>query len=210
VLHHLISSSHFSVFLLAALLLAITPGPGILYVMARTLAGGTKDGIASVLGTGVGGVVHVLLATLGLSAILAASAEAFLIVKYAGAAYLLFLGIRSLASARRPQGMPDLLRRSRRRTFLEGVLTEALNVKTALFFLAFLPQFIDHDFNSAPQFALLGLICLSFNVLADLVVVALAARLSRYFRAGQGPSSLLRYGSGGMLVGLGAYLALSD
>src|SRR3954452_10747929 len=90
----------FGAFLTAAAVLAITPGPGVLYVMARTLAGGRRDGIASTLGTSIGGLVHVVVAAVGLSAVLAASAEAFAVIKYVGAAYLLFLGVRTLVSAR--------------------------------------------------------------------------------------------------------------
>jgi threonine/homoserine/homoserine lactone efflux protein len=210
VIVHLILSSHFGIFLLAALILAVTPGPGIMYVMARTLSGGKSDGIASVLGTGVGGLAHVVLATLGLSALLAASAQAFLVVKYVGAAYLLFLGVRSLREARRLERIEMPARRGLKRTFLEGVLTEALNVKTALFFLAFIPQFIDHGFAAAPQFAFFGLICLLLNMTADIVVVLLAARLSGYFRGSAKPARVLRYGSGAMLLGLGTYVGLSD
>jgi threonine/homoserine/homoserine lactone efflux protein len=207
---HLILSSHFRVFLLAALLLAIAPGPGILYVTARTLAGGKSDGFVSVLGTSVGGLAHVLLATLGLSALLAASAQAFVLVKYLGALYLLYLGVRSLLDARRVVPVPVAARPGLRRTFLQGALTETLNVKTALFFLAFIPQFIDHGFAAAPQFAFYGLICVIFNMMADLVVVLLAARLAGYFRQSAKPARALRYGSGAMLLGLGTYVALSD
>ena len=152
---HLPMPVHLGAFLLAALALAITPGPGIMYVMARTLSGGISSGVASVFGTGLGGLVHVVLAAVGLSALLAASAQAFVIVKYVGAAYLLFLGVRSLLQARRAakiQAGPVL---RLRRTFFEGILTEMLNVKTALFFLAFIPQFIDHAQAAAPQFVCL-------------------------------------------------------
>jgi threonine/homoserine/homoserine lactone efflux protein len=207
---HLAISGHLGAFLLAALVLAITPGPGIMYVMARTLSGGISSGIASVFGTGLGGLVHVVLAAAGLSALLAASAQAFVIVKYLGAAYLLFLGVRSLLQARRAakiQAGPAL---SLRRTFFEGILTEMLNVKTALFFLAFIPQFIDHTEAAAPQFVFFGLICLAFNTIADFAVVLLSARLSNYFRASAGPARSLQYGSGAMLLSLGTYVALSD
>ena len=127
-------------FLAAALLLAVTPGPGIFYVLARSLAGGQREGIFSSLGTFVGGLFHVFAAALGFSAILAASAVAFHTVKYAGAAYLVWLGIRmihtrnaemSVEAARPPNG-----------AFRQGVLTEVLNPKTALFFLSFIPQFV--------------------------------------------------------------------
>ena len=207
---HLAISGHLGAFFVAALVLAITPGPGIMYVMARTLSGGISAGVASVCGTGLGGLVHVVLAALGLSALLAASAQAFVIVKYAGAAYLVFLGVRSLLQARGARQIQAGPVQSLRRTFLEGILTETLNVKTALFFLAFIPQFIDHAQAAAPQFVFFGLFCLAFNTLADFAVVLLAARLSNYFRDSAGPARTLKYGSGAMLLGLGTYVALSD
>lgn len=202
--------SHLGAFLLAALVLAISPGPGIMYVMARTLSGGLSAGVVSVFGTGLGGLVHVVLAAVGLSALLAASAQAFVIVKYVGAAYLVFLGVRSLLQARRAAKIEARPAQSLKRTFLEGILTEMLNVKTALFFLAFIPQFIDHGQAAAPQFVFLGLICLAFNTVADFGVALLSARLSTFFRASAGPARTLQYGSGAMLLGLGTYVALSD
>src|SRR3954464_11286835 len=122
-------------FFIAALVLAVTPGPGIAYVVARTAAGGRAEGLASCVGTGLGGMFHVCAAALGLSLLLAQSAEAFLVVKYVGAAYLVYLGIRLLvAKAPVPRGV--VVAGGARRALLEGVLVEALNVKTALFFLA--------------------------------------------------------------------------
>jgi threonine/homoserine/homoserine lactone efflux protein len=208
--HEVISTPQFGLFLAAALILALTPGPGILYVMARTLAGGKPDGIASTLGTGVGGLVHVAVATAGLSALLAASARGFLVVKYIGAAYLVFLGLRSILGARRITGIPSLRTHGARQAFLEGILTEALNVKTALFFLAFIPQFVDHALPVAPQFAVLGLLCVSLNTAVDFLVVLLAARLSGYFRKSARPAQIMSYCSGSVLLGLGAFVALSD
>src|SRR5579863_9290970 len=130
----------FFLFLAAAVLLAITPGPGIFYVLARTLAGGRKEGIQSTLGTFVGGLFHVCAAALGISAILAASAVAFHTVKYAGAAYLVWLGVRMIRS--RNTEMPAETSAPARNAFRQGILTEVLNPKTALFFLSFIPQYI--------------------------------------------------------------------
>ena len=209
-LTHILSATQIGVFLAAAFVLAFTPGPGIMYVMARTLSGGASDGIASTLGTAVGGMVHVAVAAVGLSALLAASANAFLVVKYIGAAYLIFLGVRSFLSARRQSSIPSIRPHGARRAFFEGILTEALNVKTALFFLAFIPQFIDHAVPAAPQFALLGVLCVSLNTTVDFLVVLLASRLSEYFRNSPRPARYMSYGSGGVLVGLGTYVALSD
>ena len=200
----------FGVFLAAAVVLAVTPGPGVLYVMARTLAGWKRDGVASTFGTSVGGLVHVIVAAVGLSAALAASAEAFAVIKYVGAAYLVFLGVRTLLSApadHAGRASPGSV--GARRAFLEGVLTEALNVKTALFFLAFIPQFVNRALSAAPQFVVLGLICVALNTAVDLVVVLLASRLMPYLRSSPRPARAMSYGSGGVMIGLGAYLALA-
>ena len=129
-------------FLVAASILAVTPGPGVTYVLARTVAGGRGEGVASSFGTAVGGLVHVVAAALGLSAILARSAIAFSLVKYIGACYLVYLGIRMLLAAGGSAHAVLLPRVGARRAFLEGIVTEAFNVKTALFFVAFIPQFV--------------------------------------------------------------------
>ena len=202
--------AHLTLFLVAALVLALTPGPGILYVLARTLSGGRSDGMASTLGTAMGGLVHVVVAAVGLSALLAASAHAFLVVRIVGAAYLLFLGVRTILGARHAQPMRAVASQGARRAFLEGILTEALNVKTALFFLAFIPQFIDHALAVAPQFVVLGLVCVALNTGVDLIVVLLASRLSGYLRASPTPARVVSYASGTVLLGLGAYVALAD
>jgi threonine/homoserine/homoserine lactone efflux protein len=207
---HPLLTAQFGVFLTAALVLALTPGPGIMYVMARTLSGGALDGIASSIGTAIGGMVHVAVAAVGLSALLAASAKAFLVVKYVGALYLVFLGLRSILRARRVSGIPAIAPHGTRQALFEGILTEALNVKTALFFLAFIPQFVNHTLPMAPQFVFLGLICVCFNTAVDFLVVLLAYRLSGYFRNSPKPARYMSYGSGGVLLGLGAYVALSD
>jgi threonine/homoserine/homoserine lactone efflux protein len=127
------------VFIAAATLLAVTPGPGIFYVLTRTLAGGRREGILSALGTFAGGLIHVVAAGLGLSAVLAASATAFAVIKYAGALYLFWLGVRMVRSRNLP--MDDTSpRMAFSHAFRQGVATEVLNPKTALFFLSFLPQ----------------------------------------------------------------------
>jgi len=127
-------------FFVAALILAATPGPGIFYVLARTLGGGRREGILSSLGTFAGGMFHVFAAALGISAILAASAAAFHTVKYAGAAYLMWLGIRMIRT--RNGELPVETFAPARGAFGQGIVTEVLNPKTALFFLSFIPQFI--------------------------------------------------------------------
>src|SRR5882757_9554817 len=136
----MLDAQRFYLFFIAALVLAVTPGPGIFYVLARTLAGGRREGILSSFGTFAGGMFHVFAAALGISAILAASAVAFHTVKYAGAAYLVWLGIRMIRT--RNAELPTGTFAPAQGSFRQGILTEALNPKTALFFLSFIPQFI--------------------------------------------------------------------
>lgn len=197
-------------YLAAALLLAVTPGPGIFYVAARTLAGGRAEGVASSLGTGLGGMVHVLAGSLGVSAIVLASAELFTALKLVGAAYLIWLGIRTLRSARREASMASMVTApvGPRRAFREGVLVEALNPKTAGFFLAFIPQFLDPAAGHvALQFVALGFVSVALNTLAD-IVVALAASAVRQGAAAR-PSLIrrLREASGAAMIALGIGLA---
>jgi threonine/homoserine/homoserine lactone efflux protein len=204
-----------ALFFAAALMLAVMPGPGIFYVAARTLAGGRAEGVASTFGTGLGGMVHVLAGSLGVSAIVLASAELFTALKLVGAAYLIWLGVRTFLSARRDastglnggSAAPPL---GPRRAFREGVLVEALNPKTAAFFLAFVPQFVDPaGSHVALQFVVLGFISVALNTLAD-VVVALAASCIRDGVAAR-PALVrrLREASGAAMVALGIGLTLA-
>ena len=142
--------------LLAATLLAITPGPGIAYVVARTVSGGRSEGLASCLGTSLSGLVHVLASSLGLSLLIAESAMAFNLLKYIGAAYLVYLGIRILRSKEKQVAISPIPAQGSRRALCEGIVVETLNVKTALFFLAFLPQFVSSQEPLVTQFFYLG------------------------------------------------------
>ena len=200
---------HFLLFFAAALIIAITPGPGIFYVLARSLAGGKREGVQSSFGTFAGGLFHVFAAALGISAILAASAVAFHTVKYAGAAYLVWLGIRMIRSRNADMAFQNL--QPSQSAFRQGILTEALNPKTALFFLSFIPQFIaperGHVFF---QFLLLGSISVILNTTADLVVVLLAAPLERKLKNSARFRRNQRVASGVGMIGLGAYVALAD
>lgn len=200
--------SQLLIFLIAATVLAVTPGPGVTYVLARTVAGGRGEGLASSLGTGVGGLAHVVAAALGLSAILARSALLFSLVKYAGACYLVYLGVRLLRSSGAVRPLPALTGAGTRRAFLEGVVTEVLNVKTALFFLAFVPQFVDPAAPPLAQFIVLGLVCVLLNTSVDVLVALGASRLL----AGRGAAlgRWLTASSGCTLIGLGAYVAFSE
>jgi threonine/homoserine/homoserine lactone efflux protein len=211
----MIDSARFLVFLTAALLLAIAPGPGMLYVLARTLSGGRREGLLSSLGTFFGGMVHVFAAAAGVSIILAKSALAFSAVKYAGAAYLCFLGIRMIVDANRndarrdepfPVGMPVA-----KNPFWQGIMTEVLNPKTALFFLSFIPQFVNHTSGHVfAQFVVLGAISVTLNTTADIGVTLLAGPLGQKMRESARFRRRQRTVTGAIMIGLGTYLAVGD
>src|SRR5262245_56396179 len=205
----MIDPHRFLLFLAAAAVLAATPGPGIFYVLARTLAGGRREGFHSSFGTFFGGLFHVFAAALGVSAILAASAVTFHTVKYAGAAYLVFLGIKMIRS--RSVELPTGISAPKGSAFRQGILTEAMNPKTALFFLSFIPQFIaperGHVFF---QFAALGILSVTLNTVADLGIVSLAAPLERKLKSSARFRRRQRTASGLGMIGLGAYLAFSE
>ena len=199
---------HLLAFTAAALVLAAVPGPGMLYVLARSLAGGRDVGLRSSLGTATGGLVHVVAAATGLSALLAVSASVFQVVKYVGAAYLIWLGLRMLATAKTAPQLSVEGGAVDNRAYRQGVLTEALNPKMALFFLSFLPQFCQPETGPvAAQMALLGLISVLLNTSADVVVAFAAGPLGRGLRHSPRWWRRQRTASGGLLVGLGVYTA---
>lgn len=203
-------ATKFGLFLAAAILLAITPGPGIFYVLTRSLKGGRAEGIASSFGTAVGGFAHVVGAALGLSAILATSSIAFTIIKYVGAAYLVYLGIRTLTSDDDILLDANVLSSTTRDAFRQGIITEVLNPKTALFFLAFIPQFINSQGNVILQFVLLGSISVALNTSADIVIALLAGPIGQSLRTSTRFRRRQRLFTGWSLIGLGAYVAVAD
>ena len=194
-------------FILAATLLAITPGPGIAYVVARTVAGGRAEGLASCFGTLIGGMVHVLAAALGLSLLVAQSAFAFSLIKYLGAAYLVYLGVRLLLRKDQAFEIQAVAAQGARSALRDGILVEALNVKTALFFLAFLPQFVKPAEALVPQLLLLGSICVLLNTLVDVVAVFAAERFLKSATLGAARGKILTRVSGVTMIGLAAYLS---
>ena len=209
----------FFLFMTAALLLAIAPGPGMLYVLARSLAGGKREGVLSALGTFLGGLVHVFAAALGISIVLAKSALAFATVKYLGAAYLCFLGIRMILDARKDPaaGQEPLAQRGSeigkpaRNPLWQGIATEVLNPKTALFFLSFIPQFVNRESGHVfLQFVLLGTLSVFLNTSADLIVILLAGPLGNLIRSSAVFRRRQRTVTGATMIGLGTYLATSD
>ncbi|HEY2982266.1 MAG TPA: LysE family translocator [Anaerolineales bacterium] len=197
-------------FFVAALILLLTPGPAVLYIVARSIDQGRVAGLVSVLSIEAGNFVHVLAATFGLSALLMSSALAFSAVKYLGAAYLIYLGIRKLLSHPVPIQVPGAAAQSLRRIFTQGVLVAVLNPKTALFFLAFLPQFVDSSRGPvARQMLLLGCIFVLMALISDSLYALLADSLGQWVR--RSPAFLRgeRYVVGGVYVGLGITAALA-
>jgi threonine/homoserine/homoserine lactone efflux protein len=197
-----------TLFLAAALLLAVTPGPGIFYVAARTLAGGRGEGMASVAGNALGGMVHVFAGALGVSALVMASAEAFTVLKYAGALYLVWLGIKTFRDARLAAPLKETATGTSK-AFRDGVAVEAFNPKTAAFFLAFIPQFIDPAHGIALQFVVLGTLSVLFNSSVDAVVVLTASRARASLSNRPHIVRRLRQSSGVAMCGLGVGLALA-
>lgn len=212
--------ANFVLFVFAALAIAVSPGPGIFYVAARTLAGGRREGLASSFGTGLGGLVHVAAGAAGVSALVLASAEAFTLLKIAGAAYLVWLGIKTMreagyeARAATDMRADDMRTEDMRteptgawRAFREGIVVEALNPKTAAFFLAFLPQFVDLAAGSVwLQFLLLGLVSVILNTAVDVAVVVVASRARSMAVARPSLLRRLRQGAGLAIASLGLAL----
>jgi len=216
----MIDTPRLLLFLTAAVLLAVAPGPGMLYVLARSLAGGRREGILSAIGTFLGGMVHVFAAALGVSVILARSALAFATVKYAGAAYLCFLGVRMILDARKEKDcsvdgpvddFPRAAEAAPRNPLWQGVATEVLNPKTALFFLSFIPQFVHRSAGHVfLQFVLLGTVSVVLNTSADLIVILLAEPLGKKIRSSAVFRRRQRTVTGTIMIGLGTYLATSE
>lgn len=199
----------------AAVLLAIAPGPGMLYVLARSLAGGKREGVLSAFGTFLGGMVHVMAAATGLSLVLAQSALAFAAVKYMGAAYLCFLGARMLLDAHRESDenneLPLGATTSTQNALWQGIATEVLNPKTALFFLSFIPQFVSQQTGHIfLQFLILGTISVTLNTGADLIVITMAGPIGNRIRSSATFRRRQRTVTGTIMIGLGTWLATSE
>ncbi len=193
-------------FSLTAVALLLVPGPAVLYVVVQGAEQGRRVGLASVAGIHLGTLVHVAAATVGLSALVVASAVAFSAVKYAGAAYLVYLGVRRLL-ARDEVVEPGRQRESLRRAFARGIVVNVLNPKTALFFLAFLPQFVDPDRGGVwSQVLVLGLVFVGLGLISDSLYALAAGTVGGLLRRRR---RALRYGSGVVVIGLGAAAALA-
>lgn len=198
------------VFLLAALILLLTPGPAVLYIITRSVDQGRLAGFVSVLSIETGNFVHVLAATLGLSAILMSSALAFTIVKYLGAAYLIFLGVRRFLTRDQSREITHVQHQSLRRIYSQGVLVATLNPKTALFFLAFLPQFVDPAAESVSlQLLTLGGLFVMMAIVTDSMYSLLASTAGGWLKKKRSVLGAQRYIVGSVYIGLGVTAALS-
>jgi threonine/homoserine/homoserine lactone efflux protein len=194
------------VFCLTALALLVIPGPAVLYVVVQGAEQGRRTGLASVAGIHLGTLVHVAAATVGLSALIVASAVAFSVVKYAGALYLVYIGVRKLLGRDEPSLEPGRRRVSYRRAFMRGAVVNVLNPKTALFFLALLPQFIDADRGGVwSQALVLGLLFVALGLVTDSGYALAAGTVGGLLRRRRA----MRYGSGAIFIGLGAAAAVA-
>src|SRR5580692_5368745 len=205
------NATSIGIFAVAAILLLLTPGPAVLYIVSRSVEQGRIAGLASACGITTGTLVHVLAAALGLSALLASSALAFAVVKYAGAVYLIYIGVRRILSrADAPAARIDLPRRSLGRLYRDGFLVNLLNPKTALFFLAFLPQFVDPSRGAvATQIAFLGLLFTMMGLTSDALYALVAGTAARWVKRSGRNWRWERYVTGGVFIGLGVTAAFA-
>ena len=206
----MIAPDRLALFVLAALALLVVPGPAVLYVVTRSIHQGKRAGLVSVLGIHLGTLVHITAATAGLSALLVSSASAFTAVKLAGAAYLIGLGLWTLLSKTPKTEVALGGERTLRRVFAQGVVVNVLNPKTALFFLAFLPQFVDpHHGHVALQIAVLGLTFAALGMVTDSIWAVAAGAAGDVLRRSRRFARVQRYVSGSVFVGLGVVTALA-
>jgi threonine/homoserine/homoserine lactone efflux protein len=205
------SGQNLWLFVGAAMVLLLIPGPAVLYVVGRSVTQGRKAGIVSVCGIHTATLIHILAAALGLSVLVLSSALAFNIVKYAGAAYLVWLGFRKLFGPAEAAGANgELPRYSYTRLFRDGFLVNLLNPKTALFFLAFLPQFVDVSRGHvATQITVLGLMLAVLGFCTDSTYALLAGTAGGWLKRSRGYLRFERYGSGILFIGLGLVAAFS-
>jgi threonine/homoserine/homoserine lactone efflux protein len=203
--------SQLALFMGATLALNLTPGPDMLYVATRSLGQGRRAGIASALGIGVGCFAHIIAATLGLSAVLSYSATAFLAVKLIGAAYLIYLGIRTLMSNSGPAMARVNAGDTPGKVFWQGVITNVLNPKVALFFLSFIPQFVHADHGSTTaQIAALGIMFDISGTSVLLVVALFFGKAGQWIQTHPGFWRVQKWFTGSVFIALGARLAISD
>ncbi|GGJ19262.1 LysE family translocator [Deinococcus roseus] len=204
----MIETSTLLIFMLSALALLAIPGPAVLYIVARSVQQGKRAGLVSALGIAVGSLVHILAAAAGLSALLLSSAVAFTVVKVLGAGYLIYLGIRTMLDRSESQQNPEVPREKLSRIFTQGIIVNALNPKTALFFVAFLPQFVHPQAGPVlNQILLLGGIFVVLGVTSDSIVALLSGWLGKRLQSNPVFMKRQKYVSGGIYMALGAVTA---
>ena len=198
-------------FCLAASVLIVIPGPAVLYIVAQSVGQGPKAGLVSASGVASGGLVHVVAAAIGLSGLLLSSASLFSVVKFAGAAYLIYLGARRLLGREASALVAPTRGRSRRQLYRDGAVVNILNPKTALFFYAFLPQFLDPDKGAVTLQALvLGTIFVAIALMSDSVWALASGSAADWLKARPLAATAERWVSGTVLIGLGATAALTS
>ncbi|MGI8997702.1 MAG: LysE family translocator [Pyrinomonadaceae bacterium] len=193
----------------AAAILVFTPGPNTLYIIARSVNQGRTAGLVSSLGVEAGTLIHIIAAAFGISALLVSSALAFNVVKYAGAAYLIYLGIKTLLTREKPAAAETVEAKSLRRTFSQAVLVNVLNPKSALFFFAFLPQFLDAERGAAMQILFFGAIVVALGFTSGSLYSLLAGSIGNVLRGNLKFLRAQRYFAGSVYLGLGAATALT-
>ena len=204
------SHSSLLLFVSAALLLLVIPGPAVFYILGRSIGHGRSAGLMSALGISVGSLVHTAAAAVGLSALLMSSALAFGVVKYLGAAYLIYLGVQKLRREESIELADSAPRIKLRRIFAQGIVVNVLNPKAALFFFAFLPQFVDASRgNVAGQILFLGILFALLGLLSDSLWALFAGTVAYWLRGSARRMRTQRYISGGMLISLGVATALA-
>ncbi len=202
--------STFTIFVVATSVLLLTPGPAVLYIVTRSIDQGRVAGIVSTLGIAVGTLFHVAAAAFGISALLVSSALLFNFVKYLGAAYLIYLGIRKLLVREERQSIQNKKRRELSQIFYQGTLVNLLNPKTALFFFAFLPQFVDPAKGAVSgQILFLGATFVVMGLFSDGLYALLAGSLGKWLRSNLRFLRAQRYFAGMVYIALGAVTALS-
>jgi threonine/homoserine/homoserine lactone efflux protein len=202
-------ASTLAVFVAAALALLLVPGPAVLYIVARSVEQGRVAGLVSVVGVHLGSLVHIAAAAVGLSSLLVSSAVAFNVVKYLGAAYLVYLGIRALVTRVEPGGV-EVRPAPLRKLLRQGAVVNVLNPKTALFFLAFLPQFVDPEAGTAAlQIVFFGLVFTALGLVTDGLYALLAGTAGNWLRSSRAYAALQRYVAGSVFIGLGLAAAFS-
>jgi len=200
----------FSAFLIASFILAVTPGPGVLYIVTRSLTQGRRFGLASVVGVALGNLSNAVGASIGLAAVFAVSAVAFIVVKYLGAVYLLYLGVQAIRAPRIGEATAAPVPASLGRIFRDGFVVALLNPKTAVFFAAFLPQFMNAQTPAIVQSVTLGSIFVAIAALTDTAYALAAGALAPALVRARGVRAAGRYVTGGAFVGLAVYTVARD